>query len=141
MNNKIPCLYAVVHFAPFVETGEFANVGIIMMAPEQRYFGFKLMGRRHSRVTHFFEQLEAKVFRATMNTLREELDRAGGMLRHKDRGSCCSYHLPELIILTPQKQLLRGVTIKIGRYGLLSINKPPLRWDSITDNVPICQYF
>ena len=81
MNNKTPCLYAVVHFSPFVETGEFANVGIIMMAPEQRYFGFKLIGRRHSRVTHFFEQLEAKVFRATMNTLREELERAGGMLR------------------------------------------------------------
>lgn len=79
--NKTACLYAVVRFAPFVETGEFANVGVIMMAPEQRYFGFKLMGRRHSRVTHFFEQLDAKVFRATMGTLREELDRAGGLLK------------------------------------------------------------
>lgn len=79
--NKTPCLYAVVRFAPFVETGEFANVGIVMMAPEQRYFGFKLMGRRHARVTHFFEQMESKVFRATMNTLREEMERAGGLLR------------------------------------------------------------
>lgn len=79
--NKTPCLYAVVRFAPFVETGEFANVGIVMMAPEQRFFGFKLMGRRHARVTHFFEQMEPKVFRATMNTLREEMERAGGLLR------------------------------------------------------------
>ena len=78
---KTPCLYAVVRFAPFVETGEFANVGIIMMAPEQRYFDFKLMGRRHARVTHFFEQLEVKVFRATMNNLHEELERANAMLR------------------------------------------------------------
>lgn len=79
--NKTPCLYAVVHFAPFVETGEFANVGIVIMAPEQCFFGFKLMGRRYSRVTQFFEQLEIKVFRTTMNTLREELERTDGLLR------------------------------------------------------------
>lgn len=79
--NKTPCLYAVVRFSPFVETGEFANVGIVMMAPEQRFFDFKLMERRHSRVTHFFGQLEAKVFRATMSTLHEELNRAGSLLR------------------------------------------------------------
>lgn len=79
--NKTGCLYSIIHFAPFVETGEFANVGIVMMAPEQRYFGFKTMGLRHSRVTRFFDQLDAKVFRATMKTVREELDRASVMLR------------------------------------------------------------
>jgi hypothetical protein len=79
--NKTPCLYAVVRFAPFVETGEFANVGIVLMDPERRFFGFKLMGRRHARVTHFFEQLESQVFRATMNTLRDELERTRGLLR------------------------------------------------------------
>jgi hypothetical protein len=79
--NKTPCLYTIVRFAPFVETGEFANVGLVMIAPEQRFFDFKLMIRRHSRVTQFFEQLDAKVFRASMYTLREELDRAAGLLR------------------------------------------------------------
>ncbi|UZR30945.1 DUF3037 domain-containing protein [Methylococcus mesophilus] len=79
--KKMPCLYAIVRFTPFVETGEFANVGIIMMAPEQRCFEYKLMIQRHARVTHFFEQLDAKVFRATMRNLREELNRAAGVLR------------------------------------------------------------
>jgi hypothetical protein len=79
--NKIPCLYSIVQFAPFVETGEFANVGILLIAPEQGFFSFKLMGRRHSRVTHFFEQLESQVFRSTMNALRDELERAGRALR------------------------------------------------------------
>lgn len=79
--NKIPCLYAVIQFAPFVETGEFANVGIIIMAPDQRYFGFKLMLRQHARVTQFFEELDAKVFKATMQTLQEELERAHALLR------------------------------------------------------------
>jgi hypothetical protein len=79
--KKTPCLYSIVRFTPFVETGEFANVGIVMIAPEQRYFEFKLMIQRHARVTHFFEQLEAKVYRAAMRNLREELTRAAGLLR------------------------------------------------------------
>lgn len=80
--NKIACLYSIVQFRPFVETGEFANVGIILMAPEHRYFGHKLMYLRHSRVTHFFEQLDAKVFRATIRNLKEELDDAHSALKH-----------------------------------------------------------
>lgn len=79
--KKTPCLYSIVRFTPFVETGEFANVGIVMMAPEQRCFEFKLMIQRHARVTRFFEQIEARVFRSTMRNLREELARAGGVLR------------------------------------------------------------
>lgn len=79
--KKTPCLYSIVRFTPFVETGEFANVGIVMIAPEQRYFEFKLMIQRHARVTHFFEQLESKVYRAAMRNLREELARAAGLLR------------------------------------------------------------
>ncbi|WP_413913220.1 DUF3037 domain-containing protein [Candidatus Skiveiella danica] len=38
---------------PFVETGEFANVGVVMFAPTARYFGFKLLGGRYARVTNF----------------------------------------------------------------------------------------
>lgn len=80
--TKTPCLYAIVQFRPFVETGEFANVGILMMAPEQRYFGFKLMYTRHARVTQFFEQLDAKIFRATMRNLREEFEDLHSILKH-----------------------------------------------------------
>ena len=79
--NKIPCLYSIVRFAPFVETGEFANVGVIMIAPEQRFFDFKLLIQRHARVTHFFEQLEPKVYRTTMRNLQEELVRIAALLR------------------------------------------------------------
>jgi hypothetical protein len=75
------CHYAIVRFMPFVETGEFANVGVVMFAPNARYFGFKLLGNRYARVTNFFEQMDAKVFRASMNTFREELQRIDGMLK------------------------------------------------------------
>ncbi|MHB1187987.1 DUF3037 domain-containing protein [Thiobacillus sp.] len=75
------CHYAIVRFMPFVETGEFANVGVVMFAPNARYFGFKLLGNRYARVTNFFEQMDAKVFRASMSTFREELQRIDGMLK------------------------------------------------------------
>ncbi|MGD9887665.1 MAG: DUF3037 domain-containing protein [Halothiobacillaceae bacterium] len=79
--KKTPCLYAIVRFMPFVETGEFANVGIILMAPAQRHFAFKLMIQRHARVTRFFEPLDAQVFKATMKHLQAELERVAGVLR------------------------------------------------------------
>lgn len=79
--NNIACHYAIVRFLPFVETGEFANVGVVLFAPKARFFGFKLLMNRYARVTNFFEQLDAKVFRASMRTFREELDRIDEMLK------------------------------------------------------------
>ncbi|MCU7891819.1 MAG: DUF3037 domain-containing protein [Candidatus Thiodiazotropha sp. (ex Ustalcina ferruginea)] len=82
--KKTPCQYAIVRFTPYVETGEFANVGVVMMVPQARYFGFKLLTRRHGRITKFFEELDAKVFRAAMYELKDELERVHGVL--KDHG-------------------------------------------------------
>lgn len=78
---KSACHYAIVRFSPFVETGEFANVGVVLFAPDARFFGFKLLVNRYARVTNFFEQLDAKTFRAAIYTLREELQRIDGMLK------------------------------------------------------------
>jgi len=75
-----PCLYAIVRFCPFVETEEFANVGVIVFAPERRYFDFKLMTKKHARVTHFFDQLDTRVFKASIQNLKEELDRTRALL-------------------------------------------------------------
>lgn len=75
------CHYAIVRFMPFVETGEFANVGIVLFAPNARYFGFKLLGNRYARVTNFFEQLDAKIFKMAMRTFHEEMDRVNGLLK------------------------------------------------------------
>ncbi|WP_321528854.1 DUF3037 domain-containing protein [Sedimenticola selenatireducens] len=79
--KKTPCQYAIVRFTPFVETGEFANVGIVMMAPKARFFGFKLLTRRHKRITDFFKELDAQVFRSAMKDLNEELGRIRDLLK------------------------------------------------------------
>lgn len=69
---KFACQYAIVRFMPFVETGEFANVGIVLLCPDARYFGFRLL-RRYGRVTRFFEGLEARIYTQAKGTFAEEL--------------------------------------------------------------------
>jgi hypothetical protein len=75
------CHYAIVRFTPFVETGEFANVGIVLFSPGARFFGFKLLINRYARVTNFFDELDSKIFRSSMKMFREEMDRISGVLR------------------------------------------------------------
>lgn len=66
--NKIPCQYAIVRFTPFVETGEFANVGIVLFAPRQKSLLFKLVTKRYARITGFFHELDAGVYATPLKT-------------------------------------------------------------------------
>lgn len=79
--TKTACLYAIVRFMPYIETGEFANAGILMIAPSARYFGYKLLKLRYGRITHFFEELDSNVFKSTIATLAEELKRVDDLLK------------------------------------------------------------
>lgn len=69
------CHYTIVRFAPFAETGEFANVGIVLYSPTARFFSFQLMKNRYARITNFFEELDAKVYRSVMRHAQDELQR------------------------------------------------------------------
>lgn len=78
--NKLACQYALLRFRPFVETGEFANVGVVLLCPEGRYFGFKLL-KKYGRITKFFHQLDSKVYLNSKTLFIEELQRVGQLLR------------------------------------------------------------
>ena len=58
--KKIACRYAIIQFMPYTETGEFANVGVVLACPETGYFDFKLQTKRYARITAFFNELDAK---------------------------------------------------------------------------------
>lgn len=79
---KHACQYAIVHFMPFVETREFANVGIVLLSPEHRYFGYRLLNR-YGRVTKFFDQLEPRIYLQAKKVLIEELGRVRSLLKGK----------------------------------------------------------
>ena len=79
--NQIACQYAIIRFAPFIETGEFANIGIIMMSPKHRYYGFQLEIKRHGRITRFFDDIDSSVYRRTVYNLKDELERVADLLK------------------------------------------------------------
>ena len=78
--KKFACQYALLRFRPFVETGEFANVGIVLMAPQADFFGFRLL-KQYGRITQFFHQLDRKVYLDGRDLFKEELERFAGDLR------------------------------------------------------------
>lgn len=72
--KQVACRYAVVQFVPYLETGEFANVGVAMVCPQTGYFGFKLQSTRKSkRITGFFDELPRTVFARAVQGIRAEL--------------------------------------------------------------------
>lgn len=73
--SRVACRYAIIRFMPYVETGEFANVGIVLACPATGFFGFKLQDRRYRRVTQFFEHIEARDYTQALRLFRDELNR------------------------------------------------------------------
>jgi hypothetical protein len=73
---KQVCQYHIIQFQPFAETGEFANIGIVLFAPRARRLLFKLLDpRQHGRITQFFEPLDGKLFTHVHHALQTELAR------------------------------------------------------------------
>ena len=70
---KQMCKYALVQFMPFVETGEFANVGVLLCAPKKNYWEFKLAPQRFKRLTDFFKEIDKKVYKVAIANFEEEM--------------------------------------------------------------------
>ena len=84
--TRLACQYAIVRFMPYIETGEFANVGILLWVPKTRYLGFKLLRKKHARITQFFDELDRGVYLKTMANFETELRRVQGMLKNHIAG-------------------------------------------------------
>lgn len=70
--------YSIVRFLPYAETEEFANVGIVMLAPTARYFDFQL-SNKWRRLSAFFDKLDRRVFAQGVAAFSEELARTRDM--------------------------------------------------------------
>jgi len=79
--TRFACNYAIVRFMPYVETGEFANVGVLLWIPKQKTLLFKLLRRKYGRITQFFEELDKQVYLKAMADLDAELHRIEGLLQ------------------------------------------------------------
>lgn len=70
--------YSIIRFLPYAETEEFANVGIVMIAPSANYFDFKL-SNKWRRLGAFFDKLDRRVFARGVAAFFEELTRTRDM--------------------------------------------------------------
>lgn len=73
--KPLACRYSIIQFVPYVETGEFANIGIVMACPQTGYFNFLLQDKKSKRVTDFFEAIDRNYYRRAVKAVEEELMR------------------------------------------------------------------
>jgi hypothetical protein len=78
--KEFACQYAFLRFRPFAETGEFANVGVVLMAAEAGFFDFRLL-KRYGRITQFFYPFDREVYLNGRELFKEELQRFASELR------------------------------------------------------------
>ncbi|NQY35982.1 MAG: DUF3037 domain-containing protein [Alteromonadaceae bacterium] len=76
------CMFAVVRFMPFAETREFANVGVVLIAPKLGLYNFKLAPKKFARVTNFFDDLDGQVYQHAVQGFEDELNRIRNYFFH-----------------------------------------------------------
>jgi hypothetical protein len=72
--KKFACRYALIQFMPYSETGEFANIGVLLVCPQTGLWGYKFE-TKPKRYTDFFDGLTRNLYREAVNTLESELKR------------------------------------------------------------------
>lgn len=116
MNVRVPCQYAIIQFMPYPETGEFANVGVVLACPQLRYLGARVAPhRRTKRITDFFDGLEARVYREALRYIEGDLNRFGEAVLHGEMKASLAFGE----ITRPREALIRyGAirTIMSGRH-------------------------
>lgn len=73
--KELTCNFAIARFRPYRETGEFVNVGVVLVCPQVGYFGHCFERRKHKRITDFFPELDFEVFKMGLTGLLKELGR------------------------------------------------------------------
>jgi hypothetical protein len=67
--------YSIIRFRPFAETGEFANVGVLVADVQTGRATFRLAAKRFPRIKYFFDKAYDSYRKANVY-LRDELERA-----------------------------------------------------------------
>ena len=73
--SEVVCNYAIARFRPYRETGEFVNVGVVLVCPQASFFDYLFETGNCQRITDFFPELDVNVFKAGLSGLLKELAR------------------------------------------------------------------
>jgi len=81
---KTACRYAILRFTPYIETGEFANAGIVMLNTSTGKLTYRLENRRYGRITRFFDDLNKNTYLAAIKNIDFELTRVRALSESTD---------------------------------------------------------
>lgn len=109
---KYVCHYAIAHFLPYIETGEFANVGVVLLCPEQGRFEFLLLKKGKGRITDFFDKLDPMIFLQGKNLFEQELARIRDLFMDRPMGKEAALALFGEVI-RPREALFRFDTPRV----------------------------
>lgn len=70
--------YSIIRFQPFADLGEFANIGVLAIAPESGRLEFKLARKRFGRLHDFFGDEAYRAYGSAVDHLRDQLGRYTG---------------------------------------------------------------
>ncbi|MCQ9087401.1 DUF3037 domain-containing protein [Vibrio alginolyticus] len=71
---KTVCHFHVIRFMPFFETGEFANVGVVMYSPATGFFDYRLAPSNFGRVKSFFKELDNDLYKLILSSIESEFE-------------------------------------------------------------------
>jgi hypothetical protein len=125
--NRLACQYAIIRFLPYAETGEFANVGVLLACPATGYLDARLMPtKRTGRITAFFDQLDKRVYRDALNYLDDELDRIRELIRERADVGADFVQQTFAGLARPREALLR-----FGETRVVMANEPEVTLDEL----------
>ena len=102
-------LCSIIRFLPYVETGEFANVGVVLFSPNARYFDFRLLTKLR-RVTNFFDRLDRHAVADSIRSYRVEMRRISALVQeHFGSGSVAPKAARQLFdeVTRPRESVIR----------------------------------
>ena len=86
--QRVPVLYALVRFRPFAETGEFANVGVLVCCPHLNFIDFRMQNPNVKRVIDFFDRFDASRYKAAVKSFERamaDIKQLGESLHSKEK--------------------------------------------------------
>jgi hypothetical protein len=77
---KTAYTYTLLRYIHDVPSGEFANVGVVLLAPEQRFAGARCRDT-HGRISKLFPDMDREGFKSLMKYIELQIDALGTRLR------------------------------------------------------------
>ncbi|MGP9664186.1 DUF3037 domain-containing protein [Halomonas sp. AOP22-C1-8] len=124
--SAIICNYAVLRFQPYLDTGEFANLGIIMFC-NNGVFLQRIETVARKRITHFFDKLPAKIFTQARQQFVNELKRTVD-LANQHQGQLDIQRRIFNDLVEPREAMFR-----FSKPGTIATNDPQVTLDELFD--------